>query len=183
MTQPPRTAVGAPPEPAAAPVPVDPPQGGRPKGRLLLALVAIAGVLAGAVGTAFLVTAAFLSAAEDIGRGMSEGLGSDLGRSVGAGLTQSMRDAVAAAPEGGIVVEESVQESPVEVQRFPPVEPGTLGRDPVLDHYARSCFTGHLRACDDLLYESPPMSQYERYASTCGGRVRENTVMACIDLA
>jgi hypothetical protein len=142
---------------------------------LLLAAIAIAGVLAGAVVTAILVTTAFLAAAEDIGRGMSEGLGSDIGRSVGEGLSQGMRDALAEGPGPA-----GAPAGPVE--QFPAVEPGPLGPDPVLDAYAESCFGGDLQACDDLWYEAAPLSDYEGYAATCGGRVKRDAVPACTDL-
>jgi hypothetical protein len=68
------------------------------------------------------------------------------------------------------------------VEQFPPVEPGELGPDPVLDDYAASCFEGDLQACDDLLFESAPLSEYEPYAPSCGGRVEQYLVAACTDL-
>jgi hypothetical protein len=125
--------------------------------RLLLAAVAIAGVLAGAVASAILVTAAFLSAAEDIGRGMSDGFG-------------SVRETLAH------------QDDAAAVDRFAAVAPGALGQDPALDAAAQSCFTGDLRACDDLRSASPPMSDYEQYAATCGGRVKPDAVPSCTEL-
>ena len=128
--------------------------------RLVLAVVAILGVLVGAVGSAVLVTASFLSAAEDIGRGMSEGL-----ESLAEPPAQDL------ATGGG---------GPVE--RFSPVAPGALGTDPVLDGYARSCFAGDLSACDALWQQSPPMSDYETYAATCGGRAKRGAVTACSEL-
>jgi hypothetical protein len=126
--------------------------------RLLLAVVAIAGILAGAAASAILVTAAFLSAAEDIGRGMSEGFGS-----VRETLTHQT-DASSA------------------VDQFPAVAPGDLGEDRDLDAAAQSCFRGDLGSCDDLWTASPPMSAYEQYAATCGGRVKPEAVSACTDL-
>jgi hypothetical protein len=131
----------------------------------------VVGVLAGAVATAFLVTAAFISAAEDIGKGMSEG------------MAQSMQETLSGTGPEGVdngAVTEPYAVGPVE--EFPPVQPGDLGPDPVLDAYAESCFTGDLQACDDLWFESPPMSDYENYAGTCGGRVKRQAVMACGDL-
>ncbi len=68
------------------------------------------------------------------------------------------------------------------VEEFPAVLPGDMGPDPVLDEYADACFAGELQACDDLFYEAPPMSEYEEYAVTCGGRVKPYDVMACTDL-
>ena len=52
----------------------------------------------------------------------------------------------------------------------------------MLDQYAQQCFAGAFQSCDDLLYESPPLSEYERYAVTCGGRVKQYEVLACADL-
>jgi hypothetical protein len=128
--------------------------------RLLLAAVAIAGVLAGAIGSAILVTVTFLSAAEDIGRGMSEGLGS-----VRASLT---------APDEGA--------ARGDVERFAAASPGDLGADGDLDALARSCYVGDLRSCDGLAAAAPPMSEYEEYGATCGGRVKLDAVDACTDL-
>ncbi|MFP5369219.1 MAG: hypothetical protein ACLGI3_00485 [Actinomycetes bacterium] len=68
------------------------------------------------------------------------------------------------------------------VEEFPAVPPGELGPDPVLDEYADACFAGELQACDDLLYESPPLSEYEEYATTCGGRVKPYGVASCTEL-
>jgi hypothetical protein len=136
--------------------------------RLVLAAVAIAGVLAGAVGAAVLVTAAFLSAAEDIGRGMSEGLGS-------VRVSLAERPAADDAADG-------TRAAGGPVQQFPAVAPGALGSDRVLDGYAQSCFGGDLAACDDLWAASPPLSTYEEYAATCAGRVKRDAVPACADL-
>ena len=68
------------------------------------------------------------------------------------------------------------------VEEFPAVPPGDMGPDPVLDEYADACFAGDFQACDDLMYESPPLSQYEEYGATCGGRVKPYSVLACTDL-
>lgn len=68
------------------------------------------------------------------------------------------------------------------VEEYPATAPGVLGPDPVLDAYATSCFDGEMQACDDLYYESPPMSDYEQYAVTGGGRVEQFAVVACTDL-
>jgi hypothetical protein len=128
--------------------------------RLALAVLAIAGVLAGAVGSGILVTAAFLSAAEDIGRGMSEGIG-------------SVRDTLTHHDDPA---------GPAAVDRFTAVAPADLGVDSALDAAAQSCFAGDLKACDDLRSASPPLSDYEQYAATCGGRVKPAAVAACVDL-
>jgi hypothetical protein len=80
----------------------------------------------------------------------------------------------------GIYAEEMGPGGPVE--QFPAVEPGDLGPDPVLEAYAGSCFAGELQACDDLFYEAPPLSDYEEYGSTCGGRVKAYVAMSCTEL-
>ena len=77
------------------------------------------------------------------------------------------------------VLDEGYLES---VQQFPAVPPGELGPDPVLDDYADACFAGDLQACDDLLFQSPPLSEYEDYGATCGGRVKAFDVISCTDL-
>jgi hypothetical protein len=56
------------------------------------------------------------------------------------------------------------------------------GPDPVLDAYAQACFEGDYQACDDLFFESPPLSDYEEYGGSCGGRIKANSVMACSEL-
>ncbi len=85
-----------------------------------------------------------------------------------------------AFPEGGILPEEMGPSGPVE--QFPATAPGDLGPDPVLNAYAQECFEDDLQSCDDLYNESPPLSDYERYATTCGGRVKEYDVMNCTEL-
>jgi len=162
-----------------APAPV----AGRPaasRGPLVLAGVALAGVLAGAVGAAFLVTAVFVGSAGDIGREIGAELGPQIGRATAEGLAQGMDEAVGTFEEEFAWGGSGAGLGPVE--EFPPVEPGELGPDPVLDEYAASCFDGKMQACDDLLYESSPLSEYERYSLTCGGRVKQYVVAACTDL-
>ena len=86
---------------------------------------------------------------------------------------------------GGMVPDMGVgmaEESLGPVEQFPAVAPGELGPDPVLDEYADACFAGDHQACDDLLYESPPLSEYEEYGSTCGGRVKPFEVASCTEL-
>lgn len=156
------------PEPPAAAAPA---AGGR-RG-LTLALVGAAGAVAGAVATAFLVSAVFLAGAEDIGRAMARGLGEEIGTSIGQGMTRSMDGSGMPMDSGGSV--------PGPVEQFAPVPP-VPGPDPVLDSHARDCFAGDLRSCDDLMVESPPLSDYERYALTCAGRVKPYTVAVCTDL-
>lgn len=68
------------------------------------------------------------------------------------------------------------------VAQFEPTAPGDLGSDPVLDAYADQCFAGDMQACDDLYVDAPPLSPYEQYSWSCGGRVKAYTVSACTDL-
>jgi hypothetical protein len=53
------------------------------------------------------------------------------------------------------------------------------GPEPVLNASADSCFAGELQACDELSFESPPMSAYAR---TGGGGVTQYAVISCTDL-
>jgi hypothetical protein len=61
----------------------------------------------------------------------------------------------------------------------PPSDPSGLGQDAGLDGYAQRCYDGLLSACDDLYSLSPPMSRYEQYGRTCGGRVPTADVASC----
>lgn len=63
----------------------------------------------------------------------------------------------------------------------PPSAP-PVADDPGLDGYAQRCYDGLLSACDDLYSLSPPMTEYERYGMTCGGRVDVLTAATCEDL-
>ncbi|RBY94330.1 hypothetical protein DQ244_03100 [Blastococcus sp. TBT05-19] len=169
------------PAPAVAPPPAAAPS---PHGRRALAGAALAGLAAGAVGATFLVTAVFAGTAEDIGRGMAQEFGPAISEGVRDGMVE------AAEEEMSLYEDEFMSEDygwyaggpGGDVEQFPPVEPEDLGPDEVLDEYAQSCFAGEYQACDDLLYESPPLSAYEEYASTCGGRVKEYAVPACTEL-
>jgi hypothetical protein len=169
------------PHPSAASIPSGPPAGPVQRSRgnnpLILALVAVAALLAGAAGAGLLATALFVSGAENIGRAMAEEMGPRIGAAMGEEVTASMEDAMDA-----FMGEETYPEPLGPVEQFPATEPGDLGPDPVLDDYADSCFDGDLQACDNLYYEAPPMSDYEEYAGTCGGRVKLYAVMSCIDL-
>ncbi|MGY1808889.1 hypothetical protein ACI8AF_16090 [Blastococcus sp. SYSU D00669] len=138
-------------------------------------LLGVGYAVAGAVGAAVLVSSVFLSAAEEIGREMAQGLGEEIGESVGEGMTRSLDEWAF----GGLPMEDDDAVGPVE--QSPPVAPEP-GPDPVLNAYAADCFAGELQACDDLYYESPPLSDYESYATTCGGRVKEYTVVSCTEL-
>jgi hypothetical protein len=63
-----------------------------------------------------------------------------------------------------------------------PPSTAPVGDDPGLDGYAQRCHDGLLSACDDLYALAPPMSEYERYGMTCGGRVPAMDVTSCEDL-
>ncbi|WP_448625326.1 hypothetical protein [Geodermatophilus sp. URMC 64] len=162
--------------PAGAPVVPAPPAGNR-RG-VVLGLVGTGGALAGAIGAAFLVSAVFLSSAEDIGREIAQGVGEEIGTSIGEGLTRSLEESM-----GGLLSGDYGWSAypPGEVEQSDPLPPAP-GPDPVLNQYAQGCFDGDLQSCDDLFYESPPLSDYESYAQTCGGRVKEYTVPFCTDL-
>jgi hypothetical protein len=128
--------------------------------------VGAGGALVGAVVAGLLVAVLFTAAAQDIGSGMGE----EFSQSMEGGLGLTSEDVWSSQYGSG------------PVEEFPATPPGTLGPDPVLNAYATSCFGGEMQACDDLFYESPPMSKYEEYAVTCGGRVKQFAVMACTDL-
>jgi hypothetical protein len=154
----------------------------KPRGPLVLALVAVAGVLAGAVGGALLVMAVFVSSAEEIGREIGAELGPEVGRAAGDGVADAMEDVMGGYLDPTLGMDEygwGAEEDYAAVEQHPAVEPGELGPDPVLNQYAADCFSGDLQACDNLLYESAPLSAYEAYAFTCGGRVKQYEVPAC----
>ncbi len=184
-TAPPPPSWAPPWEPPAAPVgPGGPLAGARPtspaqpNGKLLPALAALVGLLVGIVGAGLVVTALFAGSAEDIGREIADQVGQAIEKGIVDGSRQAMEDTMSAFPE-----DMGFPGGPVPAaEQFPPVPPEDLGPDPVLDDYAQQCFDGALQACDDLLYESPPMSQYETYGATCGGRVKEYTVGTCTEL-
>ena len=141
------------PSPYTGPVPVPEPRRGT--GSLVAAAAVGAAVLSAGVLVAALLSSLLLSSA----------------------LTRAMEAQTEAMVGGGISVGGSTA-----VEQSAPVEPGVLGDDPQLDGYAADCFTGTLDACDQLFYESAPFSEYERYGSTCGGRVKPYTVAYCTDL-
>ena len=68
------------------------------------------------------------------------------------------------------------------VEEFPATPPGTLGPDPCSTPTRAAASAGRCRRATTSCYESPPMSDYEEYAVTCGGRVKQFAVMACTDL-
>jgi hypothetical protein len=115
----------------------------------------------------------FVGSAEDIGREMGEGISAGISE----GMARSMEDSSFSLDEfgwgGGYPATPEDIAEPV-----PPVP----GPDPVLNAYAQGCFEGDYQACDDLFFESPPLSDYEEYGGTCAGRVKQMEVMACTDL-
>ncbi|MGY1723173.1 hypothetical protein [Blastococcus sp. SYSU DS0533] len=172
-------------QPAAPPVPA--PAGAAPaqRGRWVLAGAALGGLVVGTAATALLLGAVVAGGAEDVGRAVAAELGPALTDGIREGMVEGtraqMEDAVDAyGEEGGAGWYGGMPGGAVE--QFPPVEPVDLGPDETLDAYADSCFGGELQACDDLMYESPPLSAYEEYASTCGGRVKAYAVMVCTEL-
>ncbi len=149
--------------PPAAPAPA---AASRPsKGPLVLALVALAGVAAGTVGGVFIFAAVFAGSAEAIGEG------------IGRGMIAGEEEFYSSMSEEDFGWVEPLDPADISA----PVAP-VPGPDPVLNAYAQSCFEGDYQACDDLYFESPPMSDYEEYGGSCGGRVKVYSVMSCTDL-
>lgn len=142
------------PAPPPYPAPVLVPEPRRSTGSLVAAAAVGAAVLSAGVLVAALLSSLLLSSA----------------------LTSAMEAHTEALFGGGISMGSTA------VEQSDPVEPGVLGDDPELDGYAADCFAGTLDACDQLFYESAPFSEYERYGSTCGGRVKPYTVAYCTDL-
>ena len=130
-----------------------------------VAAVAAAVVAVGLVVAAVLGALVLRSGASDLGAGMGRAYGEASNEALGGALGGSW----GAYPPGP-------------VEQTAPVPPGVLGPDPVLDAYAQECFAGDLQSCDDLYAESVPLSDYEEYAGTCGGRVKELTVPFCTEL-
>ena len=139
-------------------------------------LLVLAGAAVGAVVAALVVTLVLVSGARELAREA----GTAAGDSLAAALSEQ------GGPYAGGYEDEAggllggfgmppVEESPA-------VEPGVLGPDPVLDVYAQECFGGDLQSCDDLYYEAAPLSGYEEYGGTCGGRVKIGSVLACTEL-
>ena len=133
-------------------------------GSLVLAAVAGAAVLAvgllvAALLSALLISFVLANRSDDVGRGIAEAMGGSAPQS---------------GPLGGYGYGPPEQHEPV--------PPGSLGTDPALNGYAQECFAGTLDACDALYLESTPLSEYERYGSTCGGRVKPLEVYSCTEL-
>ena len=109
-------------------------------------------------------------------------MGEQVGTSIGDSMMKSMEEAFMGGAPFGESPFGGYPGSSGPVEQSEPVPPGDLGPDPVLNQYAQNCFDGDLQACDDLYYESAPLSEYERYGMTCGGRVKPFTVAVCTDL-
>ncbi|MGY1606432.1 MULTISPECIES: hypothetical protein [unclassified Geodermatophilus] len=155
-------AAGQPPSPAPAPPVPPPPARSGLGGAALVAAGLVLGLVLAAVVGGVLVRGAVLDAGREAGEAVGE--------SVSEGLSGGFADPLAAG--GGLG----------EVEQSAPVPPGELGPDPVLDGYAQQCFEGDLQSCDDLYVESPPLSEYEEYGLSCGGRVKAWAVPYCTDL-
>ncbi len=154
-------AVAPPPAPLPA-APVPPARPGLAGAALVAAGLVLGLVRAGVVGGV-------------LGRGAAD----DAGRAAGEAMGESMEEAL----YGGVPADPyAVGGTLGSVEQSEPVPPGDLGPDPVLDGYAQECFDGDLQSCDDLFTESPPLSDYEEYALSCGGRVKAWTVPLCTEL-
>ncbi|SNS50361.1 hypothetical protein SAMN04488107_2777 [Geodermatophilus saharensis] len=129
------------------------------------AAVVAAGLVVGLVLAAVVAAVLLRGVAEDAGRAAGEAMGTSVADALYGGATDPF--------VGGTLGE---------VEQSAPVAPGDLGPDPVLDGYAQQCFDGDLQSCDDLFADSPPLSDYEEYALTCGGRVKAWSVVYCTEL-
>jgi hypothetical protein len=83
---------------------------------------------------------------------------------------------------GRAAADRAASSASASVTPAPPVAATGLGNDPDLNDYATRCHDGDMQACDDLYQESDPMSRYEQYGMTCGGRVKPFDVDNCTDL-
>lgn len=172
-----RTPTWQPGPPMAQPPPTPPARPGRST-LFLIGLAALLGTLAGAVGAAFLVANVVVDGA-DIGAEIAEEMESAMRDGIADGMADGMRESIGDLEElyGGMY------DQPAEdVEQFPPAPFEGTGSDPEFDGYAQECFEGDLGTCDELLWDSPPMSDYEDYASTCGGRVKPFAVYSCTEL-
>lgn len=166
------------------PAPVPPagaPAGTPPRSNGPLVAAAVGGLLAGLLASGLVVVALFTASAEDIGATLADRIGT----SVEEAIVEGTRIATEESLEGLGGYEEDLLDpgGPVQApEQFPPVPPQEPGPDPVLDAYAQDCFAGELQACDDLFFESPPLSGHEEYGASCGGRVKAFTVGSCTEL-
>ena len=156
------------PVPAVPAAPVAPPAGRSTLGPGGIAVV-VAGLVVGMVLAAVVGALLLRGAADDAGTAAGEAIGEAV---YGGGVTEDLGWYADPYAAGGL--------GPVEQSE--PVPPGVLGPDPVLDGYAQQCFDGDLQSCDDLYIESPPLSDYEEYGLSCGGRVKAWSVPYCTEL-
>ncbi|TFV68323.1 UNVERIFIED_ORG: hypothetical protein E4P37_01185 [Bacillus sp. AZ43] len=170
--------------PVTGPGPVaQAPRPSRPSGPLVLGLAAAGAGLLGVLAGGLVVTALFAGNADEFGQVVGEAMAPSLEESITDGLAESTErsmDELMALLEEGVLSQQYAASGPVE--QYPATEPADLGEDSELDPYAQSCFEGDLQACDELYYRSPPLSAYETYASTCGGRVKPFLVPTCTEL-
>ncbi|MDQ1660062.1 MAG: hypothetical protein QOJ68_42 [Blastococcus sp.] len=83
---------------------------------------------------------------------------------------------------GRAAADRATSSASASVTPSPPVAATGLGDDADLNGYATRCHDGDMQACDDLYDQSDPMSRYEQYGMTCGGRVKPFDVEYCTDL-
>ncbi len=157
--------VWGPPPPAQGWSPVPPPPA--PPRTWSLPPVALVGIVAGAALLSVLLTALALGGRS----GLSD---ADVDR-ISAAVSEEMY-----GPDLGAGLDLGITTGPIE--QFDPVAPGDLGPDPALDTYAEECFTGDLQSCDDLYFSAPPLSDYEEYGMTCGGRMKPFAAATCTEL-
>jgi hypothetical protein len=163
-------------QPNLTPTPARPagtsPRSGSPVAAAAVAAAVLSvGILVAALLSALVVSTVLAGRADEVGRGIGSALGEELGDSMAA-QTEALLGT------GGLLG--GYGYGPVE--QTDPVPPGVLGTDATLDGYAQECFTGDHDACDRLYLESAPFSEYERYGSTCGGRVKPLAVGSCTEL-
>ena len=161
-------------DPAAGRVPLPAPEPAIPAPPVRSGLAGAALVAAGLV-------VGLLLAAVVVGV-LLRGAADDAGRAAGEAMEEAMGEAMTGDIAENLAVDPFVGGGLGPVVRSAPVPPGVLGPDPVLDAYAQQCFDGDLQSCDDLYTESPPLSDYEEYGTTCGGRVKAWTVPFCTEL-
>ncbi|MGY1843035.1 hypothetical protein [Modestobacter sp. SYSU DS0875] len=154
----------------------------------MAAAAVFGGVIAlGIVLAAFLGALVVRSGAEDLGRGIGEGLAEASAAAMDEALS-GLRDDFALDDYGldgfGLDDYGSGDHGPdaAQVEQTDPVPPDGLGDDPVLDGLAQQCFDGDLQACDDLYQEALLQPGYGDYGLTCGGRVEEFAVYTCTQL-
>ncbi|MGY1841236.1 MULTISPECIES: hypothetical protein [unclassified Modestobacter] len=145
--------------------------------------LASAGVLAlGIVLAAVLGALVVRSGAEDLGRGIGEGLVEASAAAMDDALS-SYRDDHGTDGYGlDVLGSDDYGLDATQVEQSDPEAPDGLGEDPVLDGYAQECFGGDLPACDVLYQEAPLEPGYGEYGLTCGGRVEEYAVHSCSQL-